>query len=245
LGAEVFAVAAGPDEVVVDFDRFNAGETHPPVSRDAIEPAEEVPESLGGITGGEIVGIDAVVAHMDAADDDFAVAVFDECADFVFNIRWAAAAESGADGGNDAIGALEDAAVLDLDERALATFEVGDAGGKVGDAEACEDIGEFAFVGDHFDDVGKPGDSAWVACGVAAHDDGFAGRILAGKLTDDLARFGVAGVGDCAGVDNAEVSRLVLRGFPIAALEQSFANELRFVLVDLAAKGDESTGRHK
>ena len=52
LWAQVFAVSSGFDEVVVDFDRFDAGQPHSPVTRNAVQATEQIPQSFGIIAIG-------------------------------------------------------------------------------------------------------------------------------------------------------------------------------------------------
>ncbi len=98
-----------------------------------------------------------IVAQMDASENQFAIAGIDEPADFVQNVLDRPAGKMRPHFGDDAKAAIQQAAVLHFDVRPLAIGEGADAGGQIDDAEASEQVGQFALVGDDFGDAGKRG----------------------------------------------------------------------------------------
>src|SRR5205807_35713 len=139
-----------------------------------------------------------------------------ESADLVGDFFGGPAADGGADAGDDAVGATEQAAVLHLDEGALVVVEARDAGGRGGDAVGGELLDEAVLVGDDVADAGEGADGVGVAGGVAAHDDEVGGRVGLVQSADELPALGVGLVGDGAGVDDAQVGGLALGGLDVA-----------------------------
>ncbi len=189
--------------------------------------------------------MDAVVAEVDAGEDDFAKAAVEKVGDFVEDIVGRAAREDRPDAGDDAIATVEAATVLDLDVSAVPTAEGGDSAGNVDEAAAREKVGELAFVGQHLDDARQSGDIGGGAGGVAAHHDDLRPGIGAGELADGLAAFEVRCRSDGAGVDQAEVGRVVTVGTAIPEATEALADVFRLVLVHFAAEGDGLEGGHR
>lgn len=239
VGAKPFGVGHHVDEVGTDFGGFDAGEPELPVSGNPIEFPNEVSESERRFSGLAAGRIDSEVPEVNATKNNFAVAVVDEPSNFLFDLVRFAASKTGADLGDDAVGTLENAAVLDFHERTTMAIEATDSAGGVIDAESGEKIGEFAFVGDDLDDIRQHGDHFGVAGGIAAHDDGLCIGVSACEATNLLTSLGVGFGGDGAGIDDAEFRRFVLRGFVKAVPEQRLLDKLGFVLIDFAAEGDE------
>ena len=63
---------------------------------------------------------------------------------------------------------------------------------------------------------------------------------LPGQLPHDLPRLGISRAGDGARVDDAQVGRFVLVRLAIAVTREGLLDELRLVLVDLAAQGHQA-----
>ncbi len=185
---------------------------------------------------GPAVPLDAIVAEVNAGENHFAVAGCDESLDFVQDMLNWPAAEMGAHLGNDAEGAVQQAAILDFDVGALAIGVGADAVRDVDNAEAAEEIGEFAFVGDDFGDAGEGSNFVRRASGVTAHHDDARARIAGGQLADGLAAFGVALMRDRASVDDAKIGTLAFGSILIADAIECLADKFCFVLIDFAAE---------
>ena len=84
---------------------------------------------------------------------------------------------------------MQQAAVLHFDVGPLAIGEGADAGGQIDDAEAAEQIGQFALVGDDFGDAGQRGDFLRRPRGVAAHHDDSRARDFAPPAGESSAGF--------------------------------------------------------
>src|SRR5260370_12315641 len=88
----------------------------------------------------------SVMSDMDAAKHNLAITVADEPPHFLFDVVGRAARQSGSHVRNDAIRAFEDAAVLYFDIRSFASVEVTDAAPHIDDAQAAQDVRQFALV---------------------------------------------------------------------------------------------------
>ncbi len=116
LRAEVFAVRRGAEEVLIDFVRLNARQPHPPIAGDPVKLSQEGASGRnGGSAGLAPRRLDAVVADVDPADDDFLVAPVDQAAGLRPRSVPGAALQPRANLGDDAVRAAEQAAVLDLE----------------------------------------------------------------------------------------------------------------------------------
>ncbi len=178
LWAKVFAVSGSFDKLVVDFDSFDAGQPHPPFAGDPIEPPQQVPQPLGLISRLQIVCIDTEVPHVNPADHNLTIPMFNQRADLVFNINGPTTAKSGTNCRDNAVGALQNAAVLDLYESSLMSFELTDPVWHVHDAEAAQHIRKFSFVSHDLDHIRQFRNRVRIARGIAAHDDRLRARIL-------------------------------------------------------------------
>ena len=154
--------------------------------------------------------------------------------------------------GDDAVAAKGVAAVLDLQEGAGVFREDGrpEAGDPlfipdVADQDprrACrhftEDIGNsflFGVSGDE-PDAGDLGDLLRGPLGVAAGDQDGRRRVFPDRPTDELAGLVVGSAGDCTGVDDIAVRRLLERDEGDPAGDERLRDPRRFALVDLAAE---------
>ena len=70
LWTQMFTVSRCLKKLIVDFDHLNTGQAHAPFTWDAIQSAKQIPKAFRPGTGGEIVGVDTVVAHVHATDHD-------------------------------------------------------------------------------------------------------------------------------------------------------------------------------
>lgn len=171
LRAEVLAIHGGRDEVVVDFNGFDAAEPHAPVAGNTVKSFEQMPQAERRASASAARRFDTVVPDVDSSEHDFAVAMIDKAADFFLDVLGGPAAQAGPDAGDDAKGTLEDAAVLHFDIGALPAIETADARRQMGKTHAVEQIGQLSLVGDNLDDIGKATDRLGVPSGVTAHDD--------------------------------------------------------------------------
>ena len=185
-------------------------------------------QSLFGAAGSDdpirqslAIPIDAVVAQVDAGEHDFAIAAIDQPADFVEDVLHRPAGEMRPHVRNDAEAAAQHAAVLHLHVRPMPAAEAADAGGNVGHAEAAQQIGQLALVGDDLRHARQRGDFLRRPRGVAAHHDDLRAGILPRQPANRLPALGVAFVRHRAGVDDAQLGRLVVARVLVADAEQA------------------------
>ena len=126
LRAEVFAVGGGLDEFVVDLTSLDTRKSHSPLTGDPVEVLKEVMESKGGSSGASTGGVDAEVSDVDPGEHDFSESGVQQSSHLVLDVLRRPAGESGSDGWDDAVGAFQDAAVLDFDVGSLSAVEVSD-----------------------------------------------------------------------------------------------------------------------
>ena len=122
------------------------------------------------------------------------------------------------------------------------SFKLTDPVGQVHDAEAAEDVGQFSLVRDDLNHVRQFRHRMRIARGIAAHHNRFRARILSRQLPYHLPRFGITRVRDRTRIHDAQVGRLIVVRFTITALQQGFADELSFILIDFAAQGHQAAG---
>ena len=150
-----------------------------------------------------LIKINAVMAKVNPRQDYLSVAVVDQPPYFIDDLVLRAAEHVGPHGGNDAVAAFEQTAVLDFDVGPVSAIEPRDAVGNITDPKSPQQIRQLSLIGDHFTDAGKRGDRFRFACRITSHHNDTRVRILAVHLADDLTTFGVAFAGDRAGVDHA------------------------------------------
>ncbi len=198
---------------------------------------------------------------MDAGENDFRVAGGDQPPDLLHRFLRRHGAARAAGVGDDAVGAEGVAAVLDLHEGAAAFGEGGEGEGLCGAALA--DVGDLGAGGR----VGRGGEMLQqVALLLVAENEGNSGdgeeglridlsvtarhhhpaiRIEAPRPADQVARLGVGGGGDGAGVDQDQVGPRFEGDDLVAGPAQAFLQGRRLELVGLAAEGgDGGGGRH-
>src|SRR5580704_12678001 len=236
LRTEMLAIGGGRDKIVIDFSRFDAGQPHPPRAGNLVEFAEEMTQPKRSPARLATRRVDSVVPDVNAAEDDFAVAVSDQPADFLLDILGGATRQSRPDVRNNAVRAVEDATVLHLHEGPLAAVEVTDPAGNVDDSLARQHIAQLAFVADDLEDSGQARDGLWIARRVATHNQRARAGILPRELANDLPRLGISRAGDSARVDHAQVGRFAIERFAIPVLLERLFDELRLILIDLAAE---------
>ena len=112
-----------------------------------------MPQAFGFVTDLQIICIDAEVPHVNPADHDLAIIMINQRTDFFFDLDRPATAQSRAHRRDDAVRTLQYAAVLNLHEGSLVSFEFTDPIGHVNDAKAAKHVGQFSLIGDDFDHV--------------------------------------------------------------------------------------------
>src|SRR5207248_10753893 len=117
------------------------------------QPLNQVPQPAPLLFRPAPTQVDAVVPQVDAGEDHLLAAVLDERAYLGDDLVRRPAAEARPHGGDDAVGAVEQAAVLDLDEGALVAVEARNAGGQLQDAELAQLFGEAVLVRHHLGDA--------------------------------------------------------------------------------------------
>ena len=93
------------------------------------------------------IPIDAVVAQVNAGEDDFTETVLDEASHFIRHFLKGPAREVGPYMRDHTETAPQQAPILHLHISAASLAEARDAGRHVGHAEAAQQIGQFPFVG--------------------------------------------------------------------------------------------------
>src|SRR5262245_55491079 len=104
--------------------------------------------------------VDAIVPEVNAGEHDLLIAVRRQAGHLIQDLFREPAAQGGADVRDNAVAAVEQAAVLHLDERPLVLVKPGDAGGPENDAEWAEFVEDVFLVGD------DPGDTRELADGL-------------------------------------------------------------------------------
>src|SRR5690242_11015946 len=109
---------------------------------------------------------------------------------------------------NDAVTAVEQAAVLHFDERSPMAIETGNPLRCSPHAEGMQLFGNASLVGEDFDDTRQPRHGLGIARGIAAHDDECSTGIGLSQAADKLTPLGVRFVGNGTGIDNTQISSL-------------------------------------
>src|SRR5439155_875550 len=120
------------------------------------EPVEQMPQPAPCFPGLAAAEIQAVVAEVDARQDDLLAAARDERLDFRGDLVRGPAAHDGAHLRDDAVTAVEQTAVLHLDEGPAVAVEAGDAARQARDTEGAQLLREAGLVGYDLDDAGQP-----------------------------------------------------------------------------------------
>ena len=137
---------------------------------------------------------------------------------------------------DDAVAAFQQAAVLDFDISSIAIGETRNPGGNVDHPEATQEIRQFALVRDHLRDPGQVGNFVWSPGCIAAHHHDAGIRVTARKSPNGLTTLCVTFVRDGAGIDDAQIRRLVFARIPKPCLQKALSHILGLVLVDLASQ---------
>ena len=114
LGAEMFAVGRGTDEVAIDLAGLDTRKPHSPATGDPIESLEEMVKSKGGTIGTSPGGVDTVVTDVDPGEYDFSESRVQQPLHFFLDVFRRTTLQTGSDLGNDAIGAVLVTAILNL-----------------------------------------------------------------------------------------------------------------------------------
>src|SRR4051812_32925061 len=101
--------------------------------------------------------VDAVMTEVNAGQDDLLAAAGNQGLNLFGNLLGRPAAEMRTNGRNDAVRAVEQAAVLHFDEGPLMAVEARDAARHVGDAKLLQFLGESVLVDDDLGHAGQPG----------------------------------------------------------------------------------------
>src|SRR5688572_25277495 len=108
---------------------------------------------------------------MDTCEDNLLYTSLHQPRYFINNLVRLPAAQPRAYVRDDAIGAMEQAAILHFHEGALMAIEAANPARHVEDAERTEFLAQPRFVNDHANDAGQACDAFRVPGRVAAHDD--------------------------------------------------------------------------
>jgi hypothetical protein len=120
---------------------------------------------------------------------------------------------------NNAIAAVEQTAILNFDERAAMANQAGDPPWDIDHSMTTEEVWQFPLVGDDLDHAGELANFLRSACGIATHHDDPRLGIIFMQAADDLPALGVSLSRDCASVDDAQVSSLVLDGVLVSCAQ--------------------------
>ncbi len=96
-------------------------------ARQRLQTVQQVPEAAPLFAGFSFAEVEPIVPQMDATEDNLAVAGRHQPGHLADNVVHGAAGEPGPDRGDDAVGAVEQAAVLHLHKGALVASEAPDA----------------------------------------------------------------------------------------------------------------------
>ena len=179
------------------------------------------------------------MTDVNPAENNFPVAVVDQPANLLLNVLWRTALQARTHLRNDAVGAVQNAPVLDFDVRAAAAIKMADAPGDVDDAQTIENVGQFALVANDLKDAGQVFQDLRLARGIAPHDDCAGTRVAASQLANQLPSLGIGFARYGAGIHDAQVGGFVFRCLAEAVVQKRLFHQLRFVLIDFAAERDE------
>jgi len=181
---------------------------------------------------------------VDSGEDDLTVACVEETLCFVESEIRGLAGGIGAYVRDDAVGTEGVAAVLDFEEGAGACGVVGEGVGQRDGLggwgmEVSETAQEIVFGGEDVEDAREFAEGLGSGpCATTGDEDGNVG-VPAVEGADGLSRFSVGAVGDGAGVDDDGVESCGRRGGEPVEPCEILAQEFAFVLVNLAAEGEE------
>src|SRR5262249_39654007 len=139
------------DKRSANFGRFQAAETDAEVAGQATEHLEEVPEPAPVGLGPAPAQVDAIVAQMNAGQDDLLIAASRQAAHFLDDVFQGPAAKSRPDLRDNAVIAVEQAAVLHFHKGALVAVKAVDATRQLADSERLQLFAQLRFVGDDLD----------------------------------------------------------------------------------------------
>ncbi len=224
----------GVEEAVGDVGDLQGGEADAEVPLEAGELFQHPREIHSGPAA-----VAEVAAQSYAAEHDLAITGAKEPAHLTLQGAVGLAGELRPDGGDDAVGAVHVAAVLNLDEGAAMPLEGADAR-VIRDGTAAQEGGDRVLVpvGDHVGRGGGLAHGRGGAGGQAPGDDEPGGRVAAGDAPKERQGVVVRLAGHRAGVDHAEVRGLEIPHRDGEAVgEHPLAQGLGLVLVDPAAEG--------
>src|ERR1051325_224500 len=222
----------GVNQIVTCFGRFKTAEAHAKVARHAIEFPQQVPEPTPIRFRLSLAQIDSVMPEVDAGQHDLVIAVRNQVRYLGDDFFYRPAADYGPDGRDDAVAAIEEAAVLHLDERPLVIVKARDARGHRRDAELAQLVLQFALIGDDTTHARQLRHGPRIASRITTHDDDVGLWIALVQTPHRRAALGVPFHRHGAGVDDAQIRRLAVIGLAIAVDLERFLDVLRLVLVD-------------
>jgi len=237
LRTQVLAIRRGVDEFVVHFDCFDTRQPHSPVAWDSVEPFEQVPKSKWRQSRLATSRLDAVMPNMDSAEYDLTVSVVDQSSNFRFNRLRCPALQARSDLRNNAICAVQNAAILNFHVGSPSAIKMADAVWHVDDAQPIEHVGQFTLIADNLKDAGQIPQHFWIASRVTPHHDCTCAGIFLRQLSNQLPALGICLTRYRAGIDDAQIRCLIVRRLPKSVAEERFFHELRFVLIDFAPEG--------
>src|SRR5438128_2637955 len=100
------------DEIVARLSRLETAEPNAEIAGQPFELIEQRPQSLPLLAWPPLAAVDAVMAEVNAGQNNLVIAGLDETPDFVFDRADWPAAQNGPNCWNDAIGAVEQTTVL-------------------------------------------------------------------------------------------------------------------------------------
>ena len=174
---------------------------------------------------------------MDPAEHDLTVSVVDQSSNFRFNRLRCAALQARSDLRNDAVCAVQNAAILNFYVGSPSAIKMADAVWYVDDAQPIEHVGQFTLIADNLEDAGQIPQHFWIASRVTAHYDRACAGIFLRQSSNQLPALGICLARHRAGIDDAQIRCLVVRRLAKSVAEKRFFDELRFVLIDFAPEG--------
>src|SRR5262249_8828995 len=148
---------------------FQAAQAYAKFAGQAAELVEKMPETMPLGSRLASAEVNAVMAEMDTAQHDFAITIFDQPRNFGAYLLRRATTKHGTNTRDNAEGAIEQTAVLHLDEGALMAIEARDACGCLDHTEFAEFRDQSSFVGYDLHDSRQPRDCFRLARRIAAH----------------------------------------------------------------------------
>jgi len=203
-------------EIATCLCRFQAAQSDAKIAGETVESFKQVPETGPFRLWSAAAEIDAVMAEMNACENDLVVSRGDKAFNFCCDFFDRPTANRRPNRWDDAVTAIQQAAVLDFDEGSLMIVEARDARRYGHDTERLQFLDQAIFIGDDRSNAGQTADGVRISRGVAAHDDNRRTGILGVQTTNQLPALRVAFARDSAGVDKAKIGRFFANGRGVA-----------------------------